>query len=221
MKNMMICLLILVAMLCSCQRDGSSSPTVVSYGVREGTDTSDADASAREAQEKLTYYEQLVINLQAELLTVRSQLYDLQNKKSTSAGTQEAKENSANPASDAQFTYEVGSNGAVITGYLGKDGDVSIPARLGGFPVVAISDRAFAGRTDLVSVTLPEGVVTVGWFAFSGCVSLTCVSIPQSVTMIEYGAFENCTTSTLTVQCAAGSYAERYARSYGMITKST
>ena len=41
-------------------------------------------------------------------------------------------------------------------------------------------------------VTIPNGVISIGYGAFSGCNSLTSVIIPDSVTSIDYYAFENC-----------------------------
>jgi hypothetical protein len=106
-------------------------------------------------------------------------------------------------------------NGVTVTGYLGAGGEVTVPATLGGLPVSAIGDRAFADRSDVTAVVLPVGISRVGWFAFSGCVSLARISLPGSITAISYGAFENC-PQTLTVLCPAGSYAEQYAISYGL-----
>lgn len=54
----------------------------------------------------------------------------------------------------------------------------------------------FEGCTSLTSVTLPEGVTSIGYFAFSGCSSLTSVTIPKNVTSIGLGAFSDCKKMT-------------------------
>ena len=45
---------------------------------------------------------------------------------------------------------------------------------------------------DMGSVTLPEGLTSIGNDAFFGCSRLTSVTIPNSVTSIGNGAFSSC-----------------------------
>ena len=58
--------------------------------------------------------------------------------------------------------------------------------------VTSIGDRAFYGCSDLTSVTIPEGVTRIGRQAFYGCISLTSFTIPESVTTIASSAFSGC-----------------------------
>ena len=44
----------------------------------------------------------------------------------------------------------------------------------------------------LTSVTIADGVTTIGNYAFCGCQSLTTVTLPASVTSLNQGAFYNC-----------------------------
>lgn len=117
------------------------------------------------------------------------------------------------PYEDFQFLVSDGR--ATLNAYVGKATQVQIPATYGGCPVVAIADRAFENKTRVQSVILPSGIETVGWFAFSGCVALKDVTLPESVRSISYGAFLNC-SSSMVIRCAADSYAEQYAQSYGI-----
>jgi len=55
---------------------------------------------------------------------------------------------------------------------------------------------SFEFRTGLTSVTIPDGVTTIGNSAFIGCTSLTSVTIPDSVTTIGNYAFWGCTSLT-------------------------
>ena len=55
---------------------------------------------------------------------------------------------------------------------------------------------AFRDCSNLTSVTIPEGVTTIGYYAFSGCSSLASVTIPKSVTSIGSSAFEYCSSLT-------------------------
>ena len=47
--------------------------------------------------------------------------------------------------------------------------------------------------SNLTSVTIPEGVTSIGQYTFSGCSSLTSVTFPASVTSIGNNAFNDCT----------------------------
>lgn len=60
-----------------------------------------------------------------------------------------------------------------------------------------IYNYAFDGRHyDLVSVTLPNSVTSIGQCAFRGCNSLASINIPNSVTSIGAEAFRDCGSLT-------------------------
>ena len=48
---------------------------------------------------------------------------------------------------------------------------------------------AFKGSTSLTSVTLPEGLTSIGDCAFEGCSSLTSVTFPEGLANIGCDAF--------------------------------
>ncbi|MDP4092791.1 MAG: leucine-rich repeat protein [Bacillota bacterium] len=52
---------------------------------------------------------------------------------------------------------------------------------------------AFSSCTGLRSITIPEGVTSIGDYAFSGDTSLTSITIPTSVTSVGNEAFNGCT----------------------------
>ena len=56
-----------------------------------------------------------------------------------------------------------------------------------------IASNAFYGCTELMSITFPEGVVSIGEYAFRSCESLTRITIPESLTSIGEWAFYYCT----------------------------
>ena len=62
--------------------------------------------------------------------------------------------------------------------------------------VKSIDSYAFCNCSDLKSITIPEGVTSIGYQAFSGCASLTSIVIPEGVTSIGSGAFKYCTLLT-------------------------
>ena len=53
-------------------------------------------------------------------------------------------------------------------------------------------DEYYSDYKSLISVTIPNSVISIGRDAFCGCRGLTSVSIPSSVTTIGSGAFEDC-----------------------------
>ena len=113
------------------------------------------------------------------------------------------------------FTYRVENGGATVTGYRGNTAFVQVPAALDDYPVVKIGQRAFEG-SDVTVVELPESVREVDWFAFYGCAKLLYVSLPAGVERLGYAVFDEC--PHVTVLCSPGSYAEQYAKSYGLST---
>lgn len=67
-----------------------------------------------------------------------------------------------------------------------------IPAEIGGVPVTAIGDHAFANCESLTSITIPNSVASIGYRAFYICTELEKVIIPDSVTHIGREAFAYC-----------------------------
>lgn len=233
MKRSILLCTLLCALLCGCQTT-SDTPPPVGEEQNETVHHDQTDKSDAETQTRLAYYESLVGNLQAQILDLKTSLFSERveyearidaletelkamgedNGGSTSNPNEESG-NSPLETDERLFRYTVSNGEAMLTAYLGDASEVLIPATLGGYPVVAVGDRAFLNQTSLTSVTVPEGVREIGWFAFSGCIALERVEIPSNVRAIAYGAFQNC-SDTLTVVCSVGSYAEAYAQSYGM-----
>ena len=98
----------------------------------------------------------------------------------------------ASPLSD----FEI-KNGVLVK-YLGKGGDVIVPAG-----VTDIRFNAFSGCGSITSITLPDGLRSIGFFAFNQCGRLTSVTIPGSVTSIGHYAFSNC-DSLISITLPAG-----------------
>lgn len=55
---------------------------------------------------------------------------------------------------------------------------------------------AFSGNKKLTSITLPEGIKSIGVSAFENCSSLVRINLPGSVTEIDALAFSNCISLT-------------------------
>ena len=93
---------------------------------------------------------------------------------------------STETADGITWTYTVNDDdgGVTLTGADPASDQLTIPDTLGSRPVTAIGYRAFAERTDLTSVTIPEGVTELGTSVFNGCTGLTSVTLPDSLTTL-------------------------------------
>ena len=58
--------------------------------------------------------------------------------------------------------------------------------------VTSIGERAFLDCTGLESITIGNGVTSIGGYVFAGCSGLETVTIGSGVTSIGYGAFQGC-----------------------------
>ena len=100
------------------------------------------------------------------------------------------------------FMYTINSNTSTVTltsvAASTLSGAVSVPATVtdnGGintYTVTAIGDRAFNGKNQVTSLTIPNTVTTLGYQAFLEMDSLTSFTMPDSVTSIDYGTFYGC-----------------------------
>jgi hypothetical protein len=99
------------------------------------------------------------------------------------------------PTSNFSFT-SVGSGQIKITGYTGTAASVVIPASIGGNTVVGIAGGAFANKSGITLVEIPDTVAYIEGGAFYNCTNLSRVTIPYSVQTIADSAFQNCTKLT-------------------------
>ena len=66
--------------------------------------------------------------------------------------------------------------------------------------VTSIGDHAFNSCTNLAQVSIPKSVTLIQDYSFYGCSSLSSITIPKGVTSIGYGTFANCTNlSSITI----------------------
>ena len=95
--------------------------------------------------------------------------------------------------------YSVSGDYATVTGYNfnGSNAAVEVQAKvtINGveYPVKKIESSAFIDKDSLVSVTLPEGIQTIGSTAFSSCGGLTAINFPKGLESIGDNAFYSCT----------------------------
>ena len=68
------------------------------------------------------------------------------------------------------------TNGAIsISSYTGSDGVLVLPTTIAGLLVTRIESRAFYLNTNLISITIPQSVESIGYQVFGGCTSLKSV----------------------------------------------
>ena len=110
-----------------------------------------------------------------------------------------------------------------VTGMLDGVADLTIPTTHNGKPVTKISEEAFAGRSSLKSVTIPDSIIEIGYAAFSGCSSLVSMTIPfvgarrtallqEAVFGYIFGAsyYNRATQTKQTCRGASGGYSSFY-----------
>lgn len=98
--------------------------------------------------------------------------------------------------------YYINEDGTSVSVTYGPDGEgtysgnVTVPASvsIGGktYFVTGIGENAFKGCSSLTSVTLPEGLKTIGIRGFDVCTSLESINFPSTLTSIGDYAFALC-----------------------------
>lgn len=155
------------------------------------------------------------IERQEELTRLQNLLAQLKNEtNSKPSDTNTDEKDPTNTQTSGKFLYTVTENQAVITGYTGKEETLVIPSVIDGYAVSEISDSAFSSD-QIKSVIITNGITKIGWFAFQDCPNISSVTIPSSVTSIGYSAFFT-EAKGFTIYCPSGSFAQQYAKSYGI-----
>ncbi len=93
------------------------------------------------------------------------------------------------------FEYTVRNGEACIVKYYDSEYRSeyqTIPDTLGGYPVTAIGDEAFAESDNVTTFVIPESIKVIGEMAFRHCELLKRVEIKGDLDSIGYGAFMVC-----------------------------
>ena len=91
---------------------------------------------------------------------------------------------------DFEYTLEDDFT-CTITGYNGTASNVTIPSTIYGYKVSEIGYNSFYDNNNIISVTLPNSLKSIGYSAFAKT-NLKKVTIPNSVTEIGHYAFSGC-----------------------------
>ncbi|MBQ8402877.1 MAG: leucine-rich repeat domain-containing protein [Clostridia bacterium] len=94
------------------------------------------------------------------------------------------------------FTYDTTTGTYSVTNYTGTAKTVVIPSTYndgvnGEAAVTSIGDSAFM-RLNIIDVTMPESITSIGYRAFFQCMNLESIEIPKNVTSIGDDAFVWC-----------------------------
>ncbi|MBO5939034.1 MAG: leucine-rich repeat protein [Clostridia bacterium] len=215
-QNVLILLSILLTFAClfsSCNADKSILPDA---DETQSTNEYDLNIQALENQILALQQNQQLSELerQKELEHLQSLLAQLKEEttKEPDDSTSNNSDNSATPS--GKFLYNLEGEDAIITGYTGTEEQMVIPAMIDGYAVREIADNAFSSK-QLKSVIITNGITKIGWFSFQNCPSLASVTIPNSIESIGYSAFPS-QNKNFTVYCQSNSFAQQYAKSYGI-----
>lgn len=93
---------------------------------------------------------------------------------------------------DGDLKYTVYSDHAVLS-YCNRnaEGEIIISKTVNNVPVTQIAYLAFRDCNKISSITIPDGVISIGNSAFENCKKLSSIIIPESVTDIGYNVFTN------------------------------
>lgn len=165
--------------------------------------------SEEERQKELAQLQNLVADL-------KEKQEKEENKEESKTPTDTENENTP-PTPTGKFLYDVdSSNGefAIITGYSGTEERVVIPSVIDGYAVREIADNAFSSK-EIKNIIVTNGIKKIGWFSFQNCSALVSITLPNSVENIGYSAFPS-QNKSFTVYCSSNSFAQQYAKSYGI-----
>ena len=102
------------------------------------------------------------------------------------------------------FSYTSDGTSVTITNCSGTPTSLVIPAEIAGLPVRTITGlgtpiSASGPRSSVTSISIPEGVTTIGTNALRNFKLITSITIPDSVTSLEGSALSGCTALTSAV----------------------
>lgn len=103
---------------------------------------------------------------------------------------------------DGNFSFSIQDGKATLTDYTGSDAIVTIPEAVGtttkttppktvSVPVTAL-EQTFYNNSNITSVTIPDGVTTIGYNTFTYCDNLKTVSHGKQLQSIGESAFSSC-----------------------------
>ena len=108
----------------------------------------------------------------------------------------------AETSSENDFEYTVSKGKATITKYTGTAQNVTVPSKIGGYPVKEIATYAFYETPGMKSLTFSEGIETLNGEALFHCMDLESIHFPSTMIFGEYGDSAESGLSNLPSKCA-------------------
>ena len=107
----------------------------------------------------------------------------------------------AEAATFENLTYTTDGTSVTITSCSGTPTSITIPSEIEGLPVNAITGLGSPSgpvgpRTTVTSITIPEGVTTIGLQVFRNFTALRSITLPNSVTTLGAQTFWGCSALT-------------------------
>lgn len=90
------------------------------------------------------------------------------------------------------FKYSIENGEVTVLGYVGEDTEIVVPSEIDGLPVCHIGKSFIEGNREIISVVIPNTVLTIGIAAFRNCFYLDSVTLPKGISEIPRFAFEDC-----------------------------
>ena len=103
------------------------------------------------------------------------------------------------PSQENGYQYVKTEEGIMITGYTGNDTALIIPSKINNLPVVSIAKVNDGFPEGITSLTIPEGVKSIGSTAFYGQYALETLTLPATLETIGNYAFSDCGITSLTI----------------------
>lgn len=122
--------------------------------------------------------------------TLESEIIDLYNQVNIS-GSSEAASGVSSDSNVKSLKFDLLPNGTYsVVGAEGcEDTHIVIPEMYEGITVSAIGDNAFQNWSSLLSVEIPDSIVSIGAHAFEDCNALTDIQIPSNIEFVGEDAF--------------------------------
>ena len=205
--------LVFTTLLSACTWIPGSTPSDSTEAPSTSAPDGDTDAQIRalEAQIRALLQDHQLSDAQSkkEIAELRAEIEKLKSEKQSDDETEVGVKDEENI-----FRYTVIDGMACITQIESDEKNIVIPYLIDGYKVYSIGSDALSSAS-VESIVISSGIEKIDWFAFKGCPSLVSVSIPDTISSIGYGAFDGA-SSSFVIRCSRDSFAQRYAKSYGI-----
>ncbi len=127
---------------------------------------------------------------------------DDQNADSSSGSNADSSDDEPKGTQGLKYGADYNSNFTEVIGWTvegigtATDAEIVIPDLYEGKPVTGVKYNAFKGNAQITSVTMGDGVTTLGTGAFGECSSLREIRLSEKLTTIGWSAFSECTELT-------------------------